>query len=152
MVSKVEQSRISAPVVVAIMLAVAGVGALGYFASRPAEKPAQKAVTGEAKEYVRNLKLGDVEMKATASFSGSELVEITGKITNSGIRAVERVELTCIFRDPSGLEIQRERVPIVKSKLDPGGTRTFRLPFEGIPATWNQALPTMVIAGIDFTR
>ena len=32
----------------------------------------------------------------------------------------------------------------------PGQTREFRLPFEGLPESWNQALPTLVIANISF--
>lgn len=151
MASKDAPTSISAPIVVVLMLAIAGLGAFWYFASRPQEAAQPKTATSEAKDYVRNLKLGEVDMKATASFAGGELVEITGKITNNGDRPVERVELTCIFRDPAGAEVKRERVPIVRTKLEPGNTRSFRLPFEGLPQNWNQALPTMVIASIDFS-
>jgi len=34
--------------------------------------------------------------------------------------------------------------------LQPGETRNFRLPFDAIPSTWNQVLPQLVIARIDF--
>jgi hypothetical protein len=50
-----------------------------------------------------------------------------------------------------GLVVLRERVPIVRSTIRPGETRTFRLPFEGIPQSWNQALPQLVIAHIAFS-
>jgi hypothetical protein len=47
----------------------------------------------------------------------------------------------------------RERVSIVNSKmggLAPGETKAFRLAFDSVPEGWNQALPQMVIAAIEF--
>jgi hypothetical protein len=81
------------------------------------------------------------------------LVEITGNITNAGGRNIRLVEITCVFTDPSGLVVLRERVPIVSAKmggLKPGETKRFRLPFDTIPESWNQALPQLVIAQIVF--
>jgi hypothetical protein len=34
--------------------------------------------------------------------------------------------------------------------LKPGETKSFRLPFDAVPAGWNQQMPNLVIAGIDF--
>jgi hypothetical protein len=58
-----------------------------------------------------------------------------------------------VFYDPWGQLVLRERVPIVSQKmggLKPGETRPFRLAFDNVPSAWNQALPQMVIAAIDF--
>jgi hypothetical protein len=133
-----------------LMIAIAALGLWWYFANqpRPAEPP--PAITAEGKAYVRNLKLSDVEMKATENFAGAAVVEILGKITNGGERPLDRVELTCVFYDPYGKELKRERVPIVRTTIKPGETKSFRLPFEGIPESWNQALPSLVIAHIQF--
>jgi hypothetical protein len=90
-------------------------------------------------------------MKATANYAGATVVEIVGKITNAGDRTLDRVELNCVFYDTVGLVVLRERVPIVRSTIRPGETRTFRLPFEGIPQSWNQSLPQLVIAHIAFS-
>jgi len=49
--------------------------------------------------------------------------------------------------------VLRERVPIVSAKigsLAPGETKPFRLPFDNIPESWNQAMPQLVIAGMTF--
>jgi len=49
--------------------------------------------------------------------------------------------------------VLRQRVPIVTSKvggLAPGVTKPFRLPFDNIPESWNNVMPQMVIARIDF--
>lgn len=111
------------------------------------------ALTAEAKAYTRNLALSDVELKATQSYVKQTVVEITGKIANNGPRTVDQVEIFCIFADAYGQVVLRERVPIVKritGPLKPGETRSFRLPFDNIPESWNQALPQLVIAHIQF--
>ncbi len=136
--------------VIVAMVALAALGGFAWWASQPREAARPKPTTEEAKAYTKNLKLSDVNMKASVSFAGGDLVEITGKIQNNGDRTITRAELTCIFYDPFGTELARERLPIVKTKLGAGETREFRLPFEGIPAQWNQAMPQMVIASIDF--
>ena len=151
MVSKEQRFHLSAPMLVVLMVAIAALGGFWYFASRPRAAETPRATSAEAKAYTRNLKLSDVNMKASVSYAGGDLVEITGKVQNNGDRAVERAELTCIFYDPYGNEVARERVPIIRKKLGPGEAREFRLPFEGIGSAWNQALPTLVIANIDFS-
>ena len=107
----------------------------------------------EAKAYIRSLALAGVEMKAAESFGGQQLVEITGKITNNGERALKSVELKCVFYDPYNQEVLRDTVAIVradKGGLKPGETKPFRLPFDALPKSWNQVMPTMVMAGVVF--
>jgi hypothetical protein len=127
-------------------------GAIWYANKRAAEPPAATTVaSAEAKAYVQNLKLSGVEMKATENFAGAAVLEITGNIANNGDRDLARVELSCIFYDVNGMVVLRERVPIVRSPLKPGETKPFRLPFEGVPQSWNQTLPQLVIAQIVFS-
>jgi hypothetical protein len=142
--------------IVSILVVVIGAAAW-FLLLRGSGQPAQPApLTPEAKAYVRNLGLADVEMQAKDNALGSTLVEITGKITNKGNRVLRSVELNCVFYDPYGQLVLRERVPIVRYKggagLQPGETRSFRMPFDSIPSGWNQALPQLVIAGIDFEK
>jgi hypothetical protein len=116
--------------------------------------PAQEiALTPEAKAYVQKLKLDDVTMQATGSYIGQDIVEIEGKIGNAGERGLETVEIYCIFRDAYGQLVLRKRLPIVTSRmggLKPGETKSFRLPFDELPTSWNQAMPQLVIAGVKF--
>lgn len=130
-------------------------GGIWFFLLRgPAQQTAPAALTPEAKAYVKNLGLSEVTMEAKESYMKNTLVEITGKLTNNGARGLRLVEINCIFYDPYGQLLLRERVPIVKrtgaDPLKPGETRAFRLPFDSIPSGWNQALPQLVIARIDF--
>jgi hypothetical protein len=146
------KSRISIPLVIVLMVALAALGIWWHYASQPREAPPPPAITAEAKEYVRNLRLSGVEMKATENFAGATVVEIVGKIINAGDRVLNRVELNCVFYDAYGQLVLRERVPIVRSTLNAGEERDFRLPFEGIPESWNQAMPQLVIASINFAQ
>jgi len=138
--------------ILAAMLAVAG----GFWYLDHQSKnmaPAKAVLTPEAKAYVKYLKLGEVEMKATDAFLRQTLVEILGKISNFGDRNLASVELNCVFYDPYGQVVLRERVAIVRGRqggLTPGETKDFRLAFDTIPESWNQALPQLVIAQIVF--
>lgn len=146
----VNEARINISLVIVTAVALAVAGGWAFMASRPREAPQPPGITGEAKAYVRNLKLSGVQMKATANYAGAMVVEVIGNITNNGDRTLNRVELNCVFYDSSGLVVLRERVPIVRSTIKPGETRSFRLPFEGIPQSWNQSMPQLVIAHIAF--
>ena len=110
-------------------------------------------LTPEAKAYVSSLKLSEVDMKAHESYLKQAVVEITGKITNNGARVLKLVEINCVFYDAYGQLVLRERLPIAGRKtgdLRPGDTKAFRLPFDNIPQSWNQAMPQLVIARIVF--
>ena len=128
---------------------VAG-GVLAWFVSRPRPAATTAPLTADAKTYVRNLQLADVSMKATESYVGQTVTEIEGKITNGGQRSVSQVDVNCVFYNVYGEVILRERVAIVKGALKPGETRNFRLPFDDIPGSWNNQMPQLVIARIEF--
>jgi hypothetical protein len=143
-----------AAIVIGIMI-LAGLAGFWYL-DRAAKQPASPPppLTGPAKAYVKSLKLSDVNMSANESYMKQAVVEITGKIENSGDRVLDVVEINCVFYDAYGQMVLRERVPIVSKKmggLAPGETKSFRMPFDHIPESWNQALPQMVIARIDFS-
>ena len=111
-------------------------------------------LTAEAKAYTRNLQLSDVEMKASENYFQQAVVEIEGKIANTGDRPLDTVEIYCVFRDPYGQLVLRRRLAIVSPRmggLKPGETKSFRLPFDDLPASWNQAMPQLVIAGVKFS-
>jgi flagellar basal body-associated protein FliL len=141
------------PLAIVIVLALgAGLAAFLYLgAKRP--PPAPPPLTAEARAYVRYLKLSDVQMKAHESYLKQSVVEITGNIENAGDRKMTLVEITCVFYDAYGQVVLRERVPIVSQKtggVAPAETKSFRLPFDNIPESWNQMMPQLVIARIDF--
>jgi hypothetical protein len=145
--------KIGVPVYVAGVVVAAGAAIYAYVqnASRPAP-PLQ--LTPEANAYVRNLQLSDVSMKATGNYMKQTVVEIQGKITNSGDRPIEIVDIYCLFYDGYQQLVLRQRMPIVGAKmggLKPGETKSFRLPFDELPESWNQAMPQLRIAAVKFS-
>ena len=139
--------------VLELLVALALVGGAAYWLSLPTPKVAPAKITAEAKAYVKHLALGEIAMTAAEAFNGAKLVEIKGKIGNQGTRALKQVEITCIFFDPYGQVVGRERQPIVRAAtggLKPNETKPFRLAFDSLAESWNQALPQVVIASIDF--
>ncbi len=125
-------------------------GALTWYINRPPPAATAPPITPDAKAYVRNLQLSDVTMKATESYVKQMVTEIEGKLTNAGTRTVKQVDVYCIFYNVYGEVVLRQRVPIARSALKPGESRSFRMPFDDIPASWNNQMPQLVIAGIQF--
>ncbi len=138
-------------VMVGLLLAV---GAVSFWFLVLRERDLSPAeLTPEAKDYVRNLQLSGVQMKAAESYLKQAVVEIVGKIANAGDRTLRQVDLNCVFYDPYGQLVLRERVTIVKARtggFKPGQAVGFRLPFDNIPESWNQAMPQLVIAHVRF--
>jgi hypothetical protein len=145
------------PLAAGVMLAaVIGGGVWWFFLRGGPQSSAVPTLTDEMKVYVRSLRLSDVEMKATENYVKHTIVEIVGKIGNTGDRTLKTVEINCVFYNRYGEVCLRERLPIVRSKfggpLKPGEVRTFRLPFDNLPESWNQGSPQMIIAHIDFEK
>lgn len=139
------------PVLLGVLVAC-GLGSLVIFGPKP-KPPAQPVLTADAKQYLSNLALSDVNMTAADSTLKVSLLEITGKITNKGARPIEQVQVTCLFHEPNLQVVKRERVTVIGSRtgaLEPGATKAFRLNFDDVPETWNQTMPDLVIAQIIF--
>ena len=144
--------KISPATIVMGLAALLIFGLFGWltFGPKPAPPPPPQ-LSAEGRRYLPSLALSNVHMQAAESYVNSRLVEILGDITNNGDRPVKLVEVTCVFQDYAGREIARERAFVVGATA-PGGslkthtTKGFRLPFDTIPESWNQAMPTLIIA------
>jgi hypothetical protein len=146
--------------VVVVLLGAAGFLYLNQLANRPPEAP--PPLSGPAREYIKHLAFvaadgqtqENPKMEAHESYLKQSVVEITGNIKNNGDHVLDVVEINCVFYDPYGQVVLRERVAIVgkkTGKLAPGEWKSFRLAFDNVPEGWNQAMPSMVIARIDFS-
>jgi hypothetical protein len=149
-----EKTSIPVAVLVVALVVILGAGFFLYLDRASHRPPAPPApLTPEAKAYVHSLQLLDVDMQKHESYMKQAVVEITGKIGNNGNRPLRVVEINCVFYDPYGQLVLRKRVPIVGEKMGglvPGEVKNFRLAFDDIPDSWNQALPQLVIAEIVF--
>ena len=142
-----------ASIVIALaMILILGVFSWLTFGPKPPPPP-PPVLTEEAKQYLNNLTLSNVHMQAAESMVNQRVVEILGDISNKGDRTVKLAEVTCVFSDYYGKELKRERVAIVgqtTGPLAPGTSKPFRLAFDDLADSWNQALPALVIAQIQF--
>lgn len=134
-------------------LVLVGAGAVAFLSvQEPAPEP-EPVLTEEARAYLENLDLQDVQMTAKDDALGQTLLEITGTVVNQGDRPVSLVDVNCVFRDYNGIEIHRQRAAVVRAgdePLAPGESRSFRLPFDSVPDDWNQILPNLFVAQIRF--
>jgi hypothetical protein len=135
---------------VAVLL-VGGLAAYLTFGPKPVPPP-PPVLTQEAKEYLKNFKFSDVGLQASESYINSSLVEIQGNLTNTGNRGVKLVQVYCVFFDVQSREIHRELATLVgkTGPLRSGETKPFRLAFDNPPPGWNQVMPSLVIAQIQF--
>ncbi len=137
---------------IAVVALAMGGGAWWLLGRNAASEP-RPVLTAEARGYLKNLALSEVQMQANESYMQQAVVEIVGKIGNNGDRVVKLVEINCVFHDVYGLVVLRERVAIAGRKageLRPGATKNFRLAFDSIPESWNKQMPDLVIAQILF--
>ena len=144
-----------AAIVVVLVLAAGVAGFLYLNRLSQQAPPAPPPLTGAARAYIHDgfLKITNSNMQAHESYLKQEVVEITGNIANTGNRVLGSVQIFCVFYDAYGQVFLRERVAIVSrkmQKLAPGESKPFRLAFDNVPESWNQAMPQMVIAAIDF--
>ena len=144
---------LSTPIVIGVVAVLVVGGLLAYLtlAPKPGPPPAP-VLTQEAKDYLPSLKLSDVGLQAAESYINSSLVEVLGKVTNNGNRAVKVVQVNCVFRNVYRQPLYRELATVVGKfgPLKPGETKPFRLAFENPPQGWNQDMPDLVIAQIQF--
>ena len=148
-----ESPLFSLPMVLFVAMAIALGGGFWYLEKSGPPEPKGPVLTPEAKAYTRQLTLNEVSMKATENAIHQAVVEIEGNITNTGNRHLRSVLLSCIFYEAYGQIILKERVEIVRARsggIKPGETKSFRLPFDNLPGSWNQRMPQLVIAEIIF--
>lgn len=144
------------PLLLAAVVICALVGVAAYL-SRPSPKTSESAASQEAKAYLANLGLSDVNMQASENLMNQKVVEVLGNISNNGPREIKSIDVYCLFYGLDGREIHRERARIVGGAVSPGTlkpstTKSFRLPFDALPDAWNQAMPKLVIAQITFVK
>ncbi len=123
----------------------------------PAKLP---PLADEAARYAEeNIALGPVAISRWQNFLGQEVTYVDGTVQNTGSRRVVALDLTLEFHDIFGQVVLRETVRAVgeapgkpRSRLSPplapNETRPYRVPFEHIPAEWNQGAPHIRVTGL----
>ena len=169
------KKKFSIPPMAIVAAIVVALGAGGFLYLDKLSKqppPAPAGPSPEARAYAKNLRfvaddgvmLENPKMQSHESYLSQTVIEITGNILNAGDRAIDSVEVTWLFKEPGTLmpdgslyqdTIWRERTYLVTKKqggLAPGQFRHFSVSFDNVPDSWNQAMPNLVIAGIEFKK
>lgn len=157
--------------IVAGIVVLVGLGGFLYLDKLSKQPPPGPApLTGDARAYVKYLKFVGADgktaenpvMSSHESYLNQSVVEITGNLLNAGDRALNSVEVSWLFHEPGAVMpdgqlyqevIWRERTFLVTRKqggLAPGQAKPFKVSFDNIPDSWNQAMPSLVIASIEF--
>jgi len=109
--------------------------------------------TEEQKAYFRQLEFTDVSLSAAENFLGDNVTYLDARVTNNGTKPVRTLDLDLTFVDMLNQVVLRERAHPVTDRatpLKPGESRTFRVPFEHMPADWNRAAPTITPVNLQF--
>ncbi len=127
----------------------------------PAGSSANPDAAGAA--YASHVKLSDVEMSESTSFSGGKETYLDGKVTNAGPATVTGVRVQVTFAADGGGVPQVETVPVnlirmrqpeidtepvSAEPLTPGATKEFRLIFDDVKPEWNQQVPEIRVIGV----
>jgi hypothetical protein len=157
--------------IVAGIVVMLGLGGFWYLDRVSRQTPAGPAPpTADARAYAKNLRfvgadgvmLENPAMESHESYLKQSIVEISGNLLNAGDRPLNSVEVTWLFKEPGAVMpdgqlyqevIWRGRTFLVTKKtggLAPGQVRPFSVSFDEIPESWNQVMPSLVIAAIEF--
>jgi len=141
--------------IVMATLVLACVVAAAVWLRRPGATPppAQPTLTEEQRVYLGQIVVSDARMSAAENFLGDMVVYLDAQVMNRGDKAVRHLELELEFVDLYRQVVLRERATPVTprtSPLKPGETRAFRISFENVPGSWNQAPPSITPTRAEF--
>ena len=113
--------------------------------------------------YASNLKFSEIKMSESESLSGAKVTYIDGQVTNAGPRTVTAAGLQVLFANDAQQPPQVEDVPLTlirthepytdteavsAAPLVPGAGHEFRLAFEDVSPSWNQAYPEIHVTSV----
>ncbi len=118
----------------------------------------RKTSVQQPNPYAAKLNISDLKLSTAQNFVGASVIYVDGRVMNSGSMTVVHATVQAEFRDDMNQVVLREQVPLMltaqrpgysdsvdlgHAPLKPGETREFRLTFEGVPGSWNQAYPDL---------
>src|SRR5215469_5612803 len=120
----------------------------------------RKSPVRQPSPYAANVQLSDLKLSTAQNFVGARVIYVDGRVTNHGAQTVVQATVQAEFRDDMNQVILREQAPLMvteqrpgysdsvdlgREPLRPSETRNFRLTFEGVPGSWNQAYPDLQV-------
>ncbi len=157
MIPTEERSRLPVAFLVGIVIVALLVGAAVLYSkyAKPAESEDDKPVpSGPAEmEYAPQIHFLEPKMSRAANFLNQEVTYVFCTVENGGDRKVHQIEITIEFHDPFNQVILRDKQRLFLSTAVPflpGQQRDVQIPYEHIPAQWNNVFPSIVVSGLAF--
>jgi hypothetical protein len=152
-----ERSRLPVAFLVGIVVVALLVGGAVLFSrySTPATSQDDKPLpVGPAEQaYAPQIHFLEPKMSRAANFLNQEVTYVFCSVENSGGRKIHQIEITIEFHDPFNQVILRDKQRLFLSTAPPflpGQRRDVQIPYEHIPAQWNNVFPSIVVSGIAF--
>jgi hypothetical protein len=137
---------------VIVGLLVGGAVLLSRFSSPAGPEKVKPLPMGPSEQnYAPQIHFLEPKMSRAANFLNQEVTYIFGTIENDGNRRVRQIEITLEFHDPFGQVILRDAqrlFPPNAEPLAPGERHDFQVPYESIPAQWNNVYPSIRVTGL----
>jgi hypothetical protein len=152
-----ERSQLPVAFLVGIVIVslLVGVAVLVSRYSTPAGSEVEKPLpVGPAEQaYASQIHFLEPKMSRAANFLNQEVTYVFCTVENSGDRKIQQIEITIEFHDPFNQVILRDKqrlfLPTAPPFL-PGQQRDVQIPYEHIPAQWNNVFPSIVVSGLAF--
>ncbi len=157
MIPTEERSQLPVAFLVGIVIVslLVGVAVLVSRYSTPAGSEVEKPLpVGPAEQaYASQIHFLEPKMSRAANFLNQEVTYVFCTVENSGERKIQQIEITIEFHDPFNQVILRDKqrlfLPTAPPFL-PGQQRDVQIPYEHIPAQWNNVFPSIVVSGLAF--
>jgi hypothetical protein len=152
-----ERSRLPVAFLVGIVVVALLVGAAVLFSrySTPAGSEVDKPLpVGPVEQaYASRIHFLEPKMSRAANFLNQEVTYVFCTVENGGDRKIQQIEITIEFHDPFNQVILRDKqrlfLPAAPPFL-PGQQRDVQIPYEHIPAQWNNVFPSIIVTGLAF--
>ena len=157
MIPTEERSRLPIAFMIGIVIVglLVGVALLVSKYSTPAGSEVEKPLPMGPEElaYAPQIHLLEPKMSRAANFLNQEVTYVFCTVENGGNRKVQQIEITIEFHDPFNQVILRDKqrlfLPTAQPFM-PGQQRDVQVPYEHIPAQWNNVYPSIVVSGLAF--
>jgi hypothetical protein len=152
-----ERSRLPIAFMIGIVIVglLVGVSLLVSKYSTPAGSEVEKPLPMGPEElaYAPQIHFLEPKMSRAANFLNQEVTYVFCTVENGGNRKVQQIEITIEFHDPFNQVILRDKqrlfLPTAQPFM-PGQQRDVQVPYEHIPAQWNNVYPSIVVSGLAF--
>lgn len=152
-----ERSRLPVAFMVGIVIVALLVGGALLWSkySKPAGSEEDKPLPMGPAEvaYAPQIHFLEPKMSRAANFLNQEVTYVFCTVENGGDRKVQQIEITIEFHDPFNQVILRDKQRLflpTAPPFMPKQQRDVQIPYEHIPAQWNNVFPSIMVTGLAF--